>query len=240
MTPSVLNRPANQVDGDNAAWIRKLEARASARYAWHYEPVMAAGKRRLFASATCPDDLLVAATKRQEAGEQGVEEPFWATVWQAAVGLDWFIETLDLPGCQVLELGAGTGRAGLAAALRGAEVTITDGMTDPLLLAQLSTWDLPNCHVRRLRWGEEQLDRKFSMILGSDVTYNRKFWTELEVAMRQHLEPGGVILFSDPCRLIANEFRDWIGPRGWSYSESHVPHCQDAHRSIRIMQLRLA
>lgn len=237
MTPSVLNRPANEVDRDQAAWIHKLEARASARYAWHYESIMAAGKRRRFASATSPEELLVAATERQEAGEVDVEEPFWATVWQAAVGLDWFIATMELAGRQVLELGAGTGRAGLAAALRGAEVTITDGMTDPLLLAQLSTWDLPNCQVRRLRWGEEQLGRQYSLILGSDVSYNRNFWTELEMAMRQHLEPGGLVLFSDPCRMIANEFRDWIKPRGWSYTESHVPHCQDAHRRIRIMQL---
>ena len=215
--------------------VQRLGIRASARVAWHYESTRVAGRERPFATATSPDQLLVDACRRQEAGQSNVEDPYWAAVWQAAVGLDDFMESMDLTGQRVLEVGAGTGRAGLAAALRGADVTITDGMTDPLLLVRLSTWDLPHCHVRQLRWNEQRLGQRFSIILGSDVTYNRHLWPLLEAALRQHLQVGGIVLLSDPCRFISNEFRTWIQTQGWLYQESFVPHCQDSQRSIRVM-----
>ncbi|MEZ6089627.1 MAG: SAM-dependent methyltransferase [Pirellulaceae bacterium] len=218
--------------------VQQLGVRASARFAWHFESTKVAGRERLFATATTPDQLLVDACRRQEAGQSNVEDPYWAAVWQAAVGLDDFMDSMELTGQHVLEVGAGTGRAGLAAALRGADVTITDGMTDPLLLVQLSTWDLPQCQVRQLRWNEQRLGRRFSIILGSDVTYNRQLWPLLEVSLKQHLQSGGIVLLSDPCRFISNEFRTWIQTRGWLYEESFVPHCQDSQRSIRVMQLR--
>ncbi len=184
--------------------------------------------------------MLVEACERQDAGEVGVIDPFWATTWRAAAGLDQYLDRLDLADVRVLELGCGTGHAGLAAALRGGRVVLTDGVSDPLLLVQMSTWEFRDrCQVRRLRFGLDQLSGPtFPLILGSDVTYLRQLWPELEACLKTHLDDEGQVLLSDPYRLIANEFRDWIQRQGWDYHESSVLLEDDPEHPIRVMRLR--
>ena len=222
-----------------AVAARRLQGRASRRYDWHWAPVKVAGQPWRIATASDPEGMLVEACRRQDAGETGVIDPFWATVWRAAAGLDQFLERFPLDGMRVLELGCGTGRAGLAAALRGAQVTLTDGVSDPLLLVQLTVAPLGSrCRVRRLRFGVDRLSEPpFPLILGSDVTYLRQLWPELEQCLRQHLADGGEALLSDPRRVIADEFRGWIIGRGWRYEEHAVTLDDDPQHPIRVMRL---
>ncbi len=183
--------------------------------------------------------MLLDACKRQDAGETGVIDPFWAATWRSADGIDQFLGARNLAGQRVLELGCGTGRAGLAAALRGADVTLTDGVCDPLLLVRLTTAPVESrCHVRRLRFGEEQLPGdRFPLILGSDITYLRDLWPKLDRCLRSHLAFGGEVLLSDPYRSIATQFALWIQRRTWTYDEQRVILADDSSRPIRIMQL---
>jgi predicted nicotinamide N-methyase len=184
--------------------------------------------------------MLVDACRRQDAGETGVIDPFWAAVWRAAAGLDQFLDNYELQDVRVLEVGCGTGRAGLAAALRGARVTLTDGVSDPLLLVQMTVAALADrCVVRRLRFGTDRIpgNLRFPLILGSDVTYLRSLWHELDQCLRDHLTADGEVLLSDPHRLIANEFRDWIQSRGWQYAESTLDLADGNDHPIRIMRL---
>lgn len=221
----------------------RLEQRAAERFDWHWAPQQVAGEPWKIATASDPDGMLVEACRRQNAGEQGVIDPFWATVWRAAAGLDQFLGEYDLTGRRVLEVGCGTGRAGLAAALRGADVVLTDGVSDPLLLVQLTVAPLGSrCRVRRLRFGMDRLDREapFPLILGSDVTYLRQLWPELDACLKMHLAPGGEVLLSDPYRLIASEFRQWIVGRGWQYAEYPVELADDPAHPIRVMRLTRA
>jgi len=220
---------------------QRLAHRAAERFCWHWAPVRVAGQPWKIATASDPDGMLIEACERQDAGEQGVIDPFWAAVWRAATGLDAFLDRYDLHGQRVLEVGCGTGRAGLSAALRGADVTLTDGVSDPLLLVKLTVWKLAQkCRVRRLRFGLDVLPGgRFPLILGSDVTYLRQLWPELDVCLRQHLAAGGEVLLSDPFRIIADEFRGWIQDRGWHYVEHAVPLADDPEHPIRVMQLRL-
>ena len=219
-----------------------LARRASARFAWHWETVEIAGKVHELAVASDPNGMLIDACQRQDAGEADVVDPFWATTWRAASGMDRYLESLDLSGMRVLELGCGTGHAGLAAAHRGGNVVLTDGVSDPLLLVRMSTWSLrERCQVRRLRFAIDRLDEpKFPLILGSDVTYLRAIWPELERCLVDHLAEGGQVLLSDPYRIIATEFREWIQEHGWVYREHQVELDDDPDRPIRVMQLRLA
>lgn len=205
---------------------------------WRWEDTSIAGQVWPLAVALDPDAMLIEACERQDAGETGVIDPYWATTWRAAAGLDFFLGRVELEGQSVLELGCGTGHAGLAAALRGARVVLTDGVEDPLHLVRLSSHAVADrCEIRQLRFGIDRLDRKFPIILGSDVTYHRQLWPELEQCLVDHLDRDGVALLSDPFRIIANEFRDWIGDRPWRYIEHKVEMADDPEHPIRVMEL---
>ena len=71
------------------------------------------------AVASDPDGMLLEACQRQDAGEEGVIDPFWATTWRAATGLDKYLDQLNLKDQQVLEVGCGTGHVGFSAAMAG-------------------------------------------------------------------------------------------------------------------------
>ncbi|TWU57151.1 class I SAM-dependent methyltransferase [Rubripirellula reticaptiva] len=222
--------------------MQGLAKLADEKIKWHWEPTMIAGQESRLAVASDPDGMLIEACERQDAGEEGVIDPFWAATWRAASGLDHYLERIDLSGMRVLELGCGTGHAGLAAAMRGANVVLTDGVNDPLMLVRMSTLAVADrCRVERLRFGLDRLDDpKFPLILGSDVTYLRALWPELDQCLRDHLADGGEVLLSDPFRFIANEFRDWIQGQGWDYTEHKIELADDPEHPIRVMQLRLA
>ncbi|WP_233903198.1 class I SAM-dependent methyltransferase [Stieleria maiorica] len=216
-----------------------LIAKADAVLDWRWEQTPIAGHTWPLAVAADPDAMLIDACKRQDNGETGVIDPFWAATWRAASGLDQFLETQQLDGQSVLELGCGTGHAGISAALRGARVILTDGVEDPLHLVRMSSHAIADrCEIRRLRFGIDRLDQTFPIILGSDVTYLRQLWPELEQCLMDHLAPGGVVLLSDPYRIIANEFREWIGKRPWSYTEHKIEMKDDPEHPIRVMELR--
>lgn len=219
--------------------LKRLAEQASERFQWHWADVTIAGQNRQLAVASDPEGMLIEACERQDAGEKGVIDPFWATTWRAASGLDVYLERMELAQMRVLELGCGTGHAGIAAACRGAEVVLTDGVTDPLLLVKMSTWELrERCRVEQLRFGFDKLeDDRFPLILGSDVTYLRTLWPELDQCLRDHLSESGEVLLSDPFRIIANEFREWIQKRGWTYQEHKVGLSDDPEHPIRVMRL---
>ncbi|MEM9585896.1 MAG: methyltransferase domain-containing protein [Planctomycetota bacterium] len=233
-----------QVDPDR--WqsdeCRELGRLASGRFAWKWDEIDVGDRPWQLAVAADPDGMLIEACERQDAGEQGVIDPFWATTWRAASGLDRFLGGIKLTDTRVLELGCGTGHAGIAAALRGASVTITDGVDDPLMLVRMSVMPIrERCEVMRLRFGLDRVDGEpFPIILGSDVTYLRQLWSLLDQCLRQHLASGGVVYLSDPFRIIANEFRVWIQDHGWQYTEHTVAMDDDPKHPIRVMELRLS
>ena len=219
--------------------LDSLASQASERFQWHWEELAIAGEIRKLAVASDPEGMLIDACERQDAGEQGVVDPFWATTWRAASGLDHYLSDLALNDLRVLELGCGTGHAGFAAACRGSQVVLTDGVTDPLLLVKMSTWELRDrCVVRQLRFGIDRIEGpRFPLILGSDITYLRTLWPELDQCLREHLADNGQVLLSDPYRIIANEFREWIQEHGWKYCEHRVEMKDDPAHPIRVMQL---
>lgn len=225
---------------DRSAGLASLARRAAKRFAWHWQKTRIAGQMSELAVASDPDGMLIEACRRQDSGEQGVIDPFWATTWRAAAGLDQYLDRLELENVRVLEVGCGTGHVGLSAAYRGGRVTLTDGVSDPLLLVRMSTWPVRDrCHVRRLRFGIDRLpEPRFPLILGSDVTYLRQLWPELDQCLRDHLDAAGEVLLSDPYRVIANEFREWITDRGWNYEEHAIALADDPEHPIRVMRLR--
>lgn len=128
--------------------------------------------------------------------------PCWAEVWPSARALaGYIIEGPALTGWRVLELGAGMGVPGMAAAAKGGQVTLTDYQAPALELAAR------NAHNNRLKvqccladWRAFSLQDKFDLVLASDILYDPKFFPYLLEICDQNLQPAGKIMIAHPGR----------------------------------------
>lgn len=187
-----------------------------------------------------PDRLLEATLARNVDGIVELD-PFWAATWRAAQGLDAYLDRVpNLPGLSVLELGGGSGRAGIAAALRGANVCISDASSMALLMCRYNArFVAERVCVRKLDWSlPESLNRRYPLLLGSDIVYNPSLYPILEPCMRRVLEPGGLVLLSEPQRHTGDRFLHWIRAAGWSCDVDMVD-LADGQREIRIFRCQL-
>lgn len=185
-----------------------------------------------------PDKLLEQALMDRNRSAADVD-PFWAAHWRASIGLERFLDSLPIRGERILEMGCGSGRAGIGAALRGAHVTLTDAVGSALLVARYNgRFAGSKLSFRRLEWSEGNLHQKFPWILGSDIVYDPALHPILEPCLRRHLDANGVVLLSEPQRHTGDRFRRWILSAGWRLRE-HFINLNDGHRPIRIFELRL-
>ncbi len=187
-----------------------------------------------------PDRLLEEALARNDRSPAELD-PFWAAHWRASIGLERFLDQLELRDVPVLELGCGSGRVGIGAALRGAKVTITDAVGPAMLVARYNArFVRDRLCVRRLEWSRERLPTTdFPFILGSDIVYDPSLHPILEPCLRRHLGREGAVYLSEPQRHTGDRFRRWIQTAGWQLRESFVD-LEDGHRPIRIFCLRLS
>ena len=187
-----------------------------------------------------PDSLLLNALSKSREGTVEMD-PFWAASWRAAKGLDQFLGTLPcLNGIRILELGGGSGRAGISAGIRGAEVLITDAVPTALMVCKFNARQVSEkVQVRLLDWRDRATQlQPFPIIIGSDVVYDFKLFPVLEPCMRRHLTDGGVVYLSEPQRHSGDRFEKWIIAAGWNCTSSFVD-LGDGQRQIRILTCRL-
>jgi predicted nicotinamide N-methyase len=123
-----------------------------------------------------PDDLVRLAQTDADAPASDLLA-FWATLWPSAITTAHLVGTTNLidSSTRILELGCGVGLAGLAAAARGATVTLTDGDPSaiPLLERNIAHNHLTDrCTGAVFRW-EDPPDPSWQpeLILGCDVLY---------------------------------------------------------------------
>lgn len=218
--------------------FRRFFDKLNRRVPLNQSATMVAGLQIPWFLVSNPEALLEAAVSRTDRPAAELD-PFWSSQWRAASGLDRFLQKFDLQGVPILELGCGSGRAGIAAAMRGARVTLTDAVGEALMITRLNAWLVKDSvRIRRLRWTQDQLPERYPIILGSDIVYDVSLWPLLEPCMRSHLLPGGVVLLSEPQRHTGDKFDRWIVQQGWK-QESTLIDLGDNNREIRIFQCSL-
>lgn len=218
----------------------KLLKRLERRVELEHGHTQIAGENYPWAKVINPDRLLE-QTLSNDQPESASHDPFWAATWRAAQGLDRFLGTLNIPtGTRILELGGGSGRAGISAALRGASVCITDASSMALIMCRFNARFVSDrVQVRKLDWANlANFQEQFPIVIGSDIVYNPSLYTILEPCMRQVLKHNGVVLLSEPQRHTGDRFENWIRKAGWN-CESNLIDLQDGQREIRIFQCRL-
>ena len=148
--------------------------------------------------------------------------PYWAEIWPSAVGLGRHLFEYPAPaGSRILELGCGVGVAGIAAAAAGLAVTSCDYEEDALAFARynarLNALDA-RVTCRFLDWRNPDLDRKYAIVIGSDILYERPNHDPIQRLLDDTLEPGGMFLASDPDRRAAAPFVESMIALGYRHS----------------------
>ena len=182
---------------------------------------------RLWLPADPDDHVRRAQTERS--GPSSDLLGFWATLWPAAITSAQLVGTTNLidEGTSILEIGCGCGLVGLAAAMRGATVTLTDG--DPagveLTVRNISENALDDrCRAEVFRW-EDPPDPAWQpdLLLGCDVLYDPKAHPLLA---RLIADLNCTALLTDPQRPSAagasSIFRDH-GLRVWETTAPPAP-----------------
>jgi predicted nicotinamide N-methyase len=218
----------------------RLLSRIQRRVPIEHTVTSIAGREYPWTRVVDPDSLLLNALSRSEQGTVELD-PFWAATWRAAQGLDAFLGSLpSIADKRILELGGGSGRAGISAGLRGANVVITDAVPMALLVCRFNARCVANrVHVRLLDWRDRNSQLEpFPIILGSDIVYDPKLFPILEPCLRRHLQPGGSVYLSEPQRHTGDRFEKWIVAAGWHCKSSFID-LNDGQREIRIFSLSL-
>jgi 2-polyprenyl-3-methyl-5-hydroxy-6-metoxy-1,4-benzoquinol methylase len=204
--------------------------------------------------------------KGQRVHEDQLHLPYWAELWDSAMGMGQFLvkgsgegsglrvqgsgrnaeeplplnpELSTLNPLSVLDLGCGMGLSGTVAATLGHSVLFADLEAPALLFARLNSLEHgERVRARRLDWRKDRLGERFDLILGADILYERKQWDHLEPFWRAHLKETGSVLLGEPGRKTGEMFVEWIAARGWKLEEFAEP-VETRSRPIRLFRLSL-
>ena len=125
--------------------------------------------------------------------------PFWVRLWEAAIVLAEYLAQQEFaPGTTLLELGAGLGAPGLAAAKRGCRVTLTDyeGVVLQFQRVSAAANGLADVQVRPLDWLDPPPLDRYDLIVGAEILFREEFFDPLLAVMDQALAPGGQVLMA--------------------------------------------
>ena len=110
---------------------------------------------------------------------------------------------------QVLEVGCGLGLAGIACLARGLSVTFSDVDETALAFtganAHLNGFDTFKTILLDFRSPPD--DRKYPVVIGSDLMYEERLVNPLVGLLKAVLAPGGICLIADPDRTAARVFK---------------------------------
>lgn len=195
-----------------------------------------------------PDEVLdaVAAEADRNEHESGRRDatgdtlhlPYWAELWDSSYVIGAMLASRgDLAGVEVLDLGCGMGLTACAAAAAGARVLMADLEPPALLFAEYNAWPWRERVTPRVTdWQRDRLGRRFPLIVGADILYERKQWEYLDRFFREHLADGGEVLLGEPGRQTGELFIPWAEAYDWSVSVTSRP--VDTRRvPVRVMTL---
>ncbi len=124
------------------------------------------------------------------------EFPFWIRLWDAAMILAYVLGSqAGVEGRKLLELGAGLGAPGLAAAAAGFEVTISDYEEIIMDFQKVSAAasGLAGIHFMHLDWLNPPEMQPFDVLAGAEILFRDEFFQPLLNIFRTCLKPDGEI-----------------------------------------------
>lgn len=169
--------------------------------------------------------------------------PYGLALWPAAIALAYEIASRasQFQTTRVLELGAGTGLPGIAAASLGAHVVQTDRHPFALALCKRNGTrnDLTDIEYRLADWTAWDDDTRYDWILGSDILYGHTQHSHLRRIFQSNLAPTGKILLSDPFRQMSIRLLEELEGKGWTITMNKWRLGEESEpRSIGVFELQ--
>jgi len=143
------------------------------------------------------------------AGISSASWPLFGMVWPSARMLANAMQTQDLVGKRILEIGCGLALASLVIHRRQGDITASDchPLTETFLAENLRLNDLPALKYQTGHWGREnQALGQFDLIIASDVLYERDQPETLSQFIHLHSADPVNIIVLDPDRGNRNGF----------------------------------
>ena len=130
------------------------------------------------------------------------EFPFWIKLWESAMILADVASTLPLqPGARVLELGAGLGAPGLAAAAKGFAVTLSDYEQIILDFQRVSAAKSGlDVDIAFVDWNKPPNLESFDVMMGAEVIFREDLMAPLLGVFDRLLKPEGTIYLAHDIR----------------------------------------
>lgn len=166
--------------------------------------------------------------------------PYGLALWPSSVALAHDLETRDLAGKRILELGAGTGLPGIVAATLGASVVQTDFQDVALqLCVQNARRNRATVEHRAADWTAWTDTARYDYVIGSDILYTEGMRPHLRAIFDANLAPGGTLLLADPLRKQSVPLLEAMEADGWLVSMSKWTVGGDTEtRAIGVYELR--
>jgi predicted nicotinamide N-methyase len=131
------------------------------------------------------------------------EFPFWVRLWEAASVLSYVLSSLpERQNRTLLELGAGLGAPGLAAAAAGFDVTLSDYEDIILDFQRVSAAASGLTGVKSilLDWLDPPDLPSFDVIAGAEILFREEFLSPVLALVRTCLKPDGVLYLAHDAR----------------------------------------
>lgn len=143
------------------------------------------------------------------AGISSASWPLFGMIWPSARMLADAMQTQDLAGQRILEIGCGLALASLVIHRRQGDITASDchPLTKAFLEENVRLNALPSLKYQTGHWGRENLALgKFDLIIASDVLYERDQPETLSRFIHLHSSDHVNIIVLDPDRGNRNGF----------------------------------
>ncbi len=131
------------------------------------------------------------------------EFPFWIRLWEAALVLSYLLCSLpEKKGRTLLELGAGLGAPGLAAAAAGFVVTLSDYEEIILDFERISSAasGLTGVKTLLLDWLNPPDLKPFDVIAGAEILFREEFLQPILSLVKTYLKPDGALYLAHDIR----------------------------------------
>lgn len=161
----------------------------------------------------------------EAAGISPAAWPMFGQLWPSAQKLADLMQTWNVGGQRVLEIGCGLGLASMVVHRRLGNVTASDchPLTESFLRANLALNELPDLTYGTGNWGRSNPALgSFDLVIGSDVLYERSQPEVLAAFLQLHLARHAEVLIIDPNRSNRSAFNRCMEQLGFDRLETRL------------------